>query len=411
MKKGPWSKKVARKYAVFAIAKSAFLVLLLSSCSFPGIPSTAAQLPVVNATPATAPLPPIRFPQDEAAHRDLTEWWYYTGHVNAVYPDGTTHHYGFELVIFQALRSDLPPVYAAHFAISDLTRGEFHYDQRSETEPDAVIPNGTSTAGISVHVGNWSITGLNGWDHLTASMNHYAIQFNLRSLKPPVLHNGNGLITYGLAGFSYYYSRTRMGLAGTLVDHGQSLQVTGLAWMDHQWGNFLPLGGGGWDWYSIQLNNNTEMMLYVIRDGSGKTLSTYVSFIDAGAKDHLLPASSLKISVLNHWRSPVTGANYPSGWRLQIDDPQLQATLTLTPELQDQELVVYQSTGNAYWEGAVSIQGQSAGAQISGEGYVELTGYFQSQSGKGPAPAASIQGQYTTQSAKVGWVQMHYANR
>src|SRR5437763_10743769 len=125
------------------VALCALLIMLLASCGFPGTVSTSARLPVVNTTATPAPLPPVRFPQDEAAHRDLTEWWYYTGHMSAVRPGGKLHHYGFELVIFQALRSDLPPVYAAHFAISDVTRGEFHFDQRRLTEPDAVIPNGT----------------------------------------------------------------------------------------------------------------------------------------------------------------------------------------------------------------------------------------------------------------------------
>src|SRR2546426_8677186 len=124
----------------FGLALLAF-VLLLSSCSFPGTVSTSAQLPAVNLTPTATPLPPVRFPQDEAAHRDLTEWWYYTGH--AVTAGGQPHHYGFELVIFQALRSDLPPVYAAHFAISDVTRDKFHFNQRRLTEPGVVIPNGT----------------------------------------------------------------------------------------------------------------------------------------------------------------------------------------------------------------------------------------------------------------------------
>src|SRR5947199_239211 len=88
-----------------------FLSLILSSCSVPGIVTTDAQLPEVKTTPQTNSLPPVRFPQDEGAHRDLTEWWYYTGH--AVTPGSHPRHYGFELVIFQALRSDLPPVYAA----------------------------------------------------------------------------------------------------------------------------------------------------------------------------------------------------------------------------------------------------------------------------------------------------------
>jgi predicted secreted hydrolase len=206
-------------------------------------------------------------------------------------------------------------------------------------------------------------------------MANYSLHVDVLGLKPAVLHNGNGLITYGLGGFSYYYSRTRMALSGSLIDHHQPLRVNGVVWMDHQWGNFLTLGGGGWDWFSIQLNNDTEMMLYLIRDAMGKTISTYVEHIGPHADVQLLPASSLHVDVLDHWKSPVTGANYPSGWHLEINNQQLQARLSLTPELKDQELVVYQSTGNSYWEGAVSIQGQSAGQLVQGEGYVELTGY------------------------------------
>src|SRR6266702_3022374 len=90
----------------------AILSMLLASCSFPGVYSSTEQLPKAKAEGQAAALPQIRFPQDEAAHKDLTEWWYYTGH--AITPGSHPRHYGFELVIFQALRSDLPPVYAAH---------------------------------------------------------------------------------------------------------------------------------------------------------------------------------------------------------------------------------------------------------------------------------------------------------
>lgn len=351
------------------------LALLLAACSFPGIPLTSEQLPQVNVSPTPTVLPPVRFPQDEAAHRDLTEWWYYTGHFNALMPDGKTHHYGFELVFFQALRNSYPPVYAAHFAISDVSGGAFHFDQRRQTEPDAALPNGTSSAGINVSIGDWSVRGVNGLDHLAASMPGYVLRVDVRGLKPATLHNGNGIINFGIGGFSYYYSRTRMALSGTLVDHGQSLSITGEAWMDHQWGNFISLGGGGWDWFSIQLSNDTEMMLYVLRDALGHITTTYAGYILPNGQEQLLPASSLHVTVLNHWKSPTTGANYPSGWQLTINAPQLQASLVLQPELKNQELVVYQSTGNSYWEGAVNISGKSQGSSISGEGYVELTGY------------------------------------
>ncbi len=350
-------------------------LLLLSACSFPGLVSTSAQLPSVSQKQATPNLPPISFPRDEGVHNDLTEWWYYTGHLEATDAAGKQHQYGFELVIFRVSRSDLLPVYPAHFAISDITRDEFHYDQNRITKMNEDSARGTVTKGIDVQVGNWSIQGLNGHDHLVAAMKDYAINLNLTGSKPPVLHNGNGLITYGLAGFSYYYSRTHMGVAGTIIDHDQPLHVTGLAWMDHQWGNFLTLGDSGWDWYSIQLSNTTEMMVYFIRDPSGAVISTYASYIDPTGKDYVLPPAALHATVLGRWTSAKTGITYPSGWHLDVNSPQLQATLVVTPLLKDQELVVKSSTGNTYWEGAVSIQGQTSGSAVDGQGYVELTGY------------------------------------
>ncbi|MBO0779927.1 MAG: hypothetical protein J2P37_13980 [Ktedonobacteraceae bacterium] len=350
------------------------LLLALSSCTFPGLISTSQQLPVVSQQQAQPKLPPVHFPQDEGAHNNLTEWWYYTGHLEARDANGQARRYGFELVVFQILRSNLPPVYISHFAISDITRSQFHYDQRRAIEPTPT-PDGNSTKGIDVHVGDWSIQGLNGQDHLVAAMQDYAIDLRLSDLKQPVLHNGNGLITYGLAGFSYYYSRTHMNISGSLTDHGQQLTISGLAWMDHQWGDFLTLGGSGWDWYSIQLDNHTELMLYFIRNDAGQVISTYAGYIDARGNDHLVNAQSLVVRTLGRWRSPVTGISYPSGWHVTINDPQIQATLTLTPQLKNQELVTQQSTGNIYWEGAVTIEGKSGGTSLSGQGYVELTGY------------------------------------
>ncbi|HLZ60208.1 MAG TPA: lipocalin-like domain-containing protein [Ktedonosporobacter sp.] len=350
------------------------LAFALSSCAFPGTVSSSQQLPAVSQTQQTRVLPPIRFPQDEGAHNNLTEWWYYTGHLQATDASGATRRYGFELVVFQSLRSDLSPIYASHFAITDVTHDEFHYDQRRLLEP-IPIPDGTSTKGIDLHVGDWSIQGLNGQDHLAATMKDYAIDLHLSGLKPATLHNDNGIITLGVAGFSYYYSRTRMQVSGTLTDHAQALKVTGLAWMDHQWGNFLAIGGGGWDWYSIQLHNDRELLVYFVRDATGKILSTYLEYIDTTGKYYPILSSALNATVLATWTSPITRITYPSGWRLTIDAPQLHATLTITPQVKNQELVASQSTGNIYWEGAVSVQGHGNGSVIDGEGYVELTGY------------------------------------
>jgi predicted secreted hydrolase len=348
--------------------------MLLSACGFPGVASTSAQLPLVSEKVTPQALPPMHFPQDEGAHNDLTEWWYYTGHLQGSDASGNTHQYGFELVIFQAQRSTLPTFYPAHFAISDITRGEFHYDQRRMSSIVTSTVGTHAPVGIDLHVGDWSMQGLNGHDHLAAEMQDYALDLDLVGQKPAVLHNGNGVITMGLAGFSYYYSRTRMNIQGTLIDHNQPVQVTGLAWMDHQWGNFLLLGGGGWDWYSVQLSNDTEMMWYFLHDASGK-ITTYVSYTDSSGKASVIPPTLAHSTVLGTWESQTTGISYSSGWQLDVHDPQLQALLTLKPLLQNQELVVKESTGSIYWEGAVTIEGQSNGQAVTGQGYVELNGY------------------------------------
>ncbi|MGZ3665884.1 MAG: hypothetical protein ACXVDA_15550, partial [Ktedonobacterales bacterium] len=73
------------------------LALLVAACGMPGTISSGGRLPRVSSTPPTqAPLPPVRFPQDEAPHHDLTEWWYYTGHLHGTDAQGHARTYGFE---------------------------------------------------------------------------------------------------------------------------------------------------------------------------------------------------------------------------------------------------------------------------------------------------------------------------
>ena len=346
------------------------LALLMSGCGLPGTIATGGSLPPAKPVPTATPLPPVRFPQDEAPHHDLTEWWYYTGHFHSA----SGHEYGFELTFFQTLRGALPPYYAAHYAISDISRGQFHYDQQvGFGSPDSIPPAG-STQGFHLDLNGWTAGGLNGHDQLHATMADYTIDLQLTDALPhPILHNGNGLITYGLAGYSYYYSRPLLQVRGTIRDHGAAVAVTGQSWMDHQWGIFLTLAGSGWDWYSIQLNNHTEYMLYIIRDSQKRPLGAVGTYVAADGSAHEIPSANMRFEVLGHWTSPHTGGVYPSGWRVTISDPAV--SLTLTPLLRDQELVTAQSTGVAYWEGAVGISGTASGAPISGQGYVELTGY------------------------------------
>jgi predicted secreted hydrolase len=366
------------------LALAAVLAVLLAGCSMPGTIPPGTPLRAAPPSPTAAALPPIQFPQDEAPHHDLTEWWYYTGHLRATDAHGRPHEYGFELTFFQTLRGPFAPYFAAHFAISDISRGQFHYDQRAGFESASVIPPAGSTNGFDVTLGGWEARGLDGHDSLHADMAGYSIALTLSTDRPPALEGGNGLITYGMAGFSYYYSRPLMHVAGTLNDHGAALAVTGQAWMDHQWGNFVSLAGSGWDWYSIQLDDGTQDMLYVIRDAQKRPLSTVGTAIAADGSTREIPAQDIVTRATGTWTSPHTGGVYPSGWKVTL--PAQGLVLTLTPLLLDQELVTTQSTGVAYWEGAVGISGTRNGHAITGQGYVELTGYaLVSSNGTGTA--------------------------
>jgi predicted secreted hydrolase len=375
-----------RLHGAGLIALSLALAVIVAGCGVPGTISAPGRLPAAGTAPTPAPLPPVRFPQDEAPHRDLTEWWYYTGHLYGKDPSGDLRTYGFELTFFQTLRGQFPPLYAAHFAVSDIDGGQFHYQDQAALEPPSVIPAAGSTAGFDLQLNAWSMRGLGGHDHLSAAMAGYALDVELTGAKPAVLHAGNGIITYGAAGFSYYYSRPLMLVAGTLTNHGTHIQVTGQAWMDHQWGNFITSAGTGWDWYSIQLADNTEYMLYMIRGADKQPLSAVGTYIapDGTAKE--LQADDIRTQALGTWTSPHTGGVYPSGWHIAIASQAL--SLSLVPRLLDQELMTSRSTGVAYWEGAVAIHGQRGQHTLDGAGYVELTGYAPTSPTSGAPPGA-----------------------
>jgi predicted secreted hydrolase len=382
-KGGDWGVRIPIRLA--ALSLLALLALLVTACGLPGTIPQRGHIADAGPSPTAAPLPPISFPQDEAPHRNLTEWWYYTGHFHGADAQGTTHEYGFELTVFQTLRGQVPPFYAAHYAISDTSRGEFHYDQRVALGALAALPEPGSTGGFDLSVQEWSVKGLNGADTLNATMNDYTIALNLKDALPhAVEHGGNGLITYGTAGYSYYYSRPLMSVSGQIQDHGAQVVVTGQAWFDHQWGNFVTLSGSGWDWFSIQLDNRTQYMLYVIRDAQKKPISIVGTAVDSDGTVSEIPSEKIETIATGAWTSPQTGGVYPSGWKVTL--PSRDVSLSLTPALQDQELVTAQSTGVAYWEGAVGISGQVNGKPVTGQGYVELTGYAQVPSGaQGPS--------------------------
>jgi predicted secreted hydrolase len=322
------------------------------------------------------------FPADHYSHPDFkTEWWYYTGHLEA--ESGT--RYGYQVTFFRFgvrdRQKDLkePPLftdlYMAHFALSDVAGKNFAFRERINRGNDGKA--GAATDRYRVWNEDWKVEGDEKNHRIVVSDRGTVLKLSLNSLKPPVLHGdrGHSQKGEGEGRASYYYSLTRMLAEGELTISGKTSKVRGLSWMDHEFGsNQLREDQVGWDWFSIQLDNKTELMLYVMRRKDG-TVDPYSSgtLVNADGTTQRLALSDYRVDVLDRWKSPKSGAIYPMKWKVTI--PSQQIELQISPAFPDQELITNRSTRVTYWEGAVSIEGMFRNKSVSGHGYVEMTGY------------------------------------
>ena len=322
------------------------------------------------------------FPADHASHDEFkTEWWYYTGHLRA--KDG--RKFGYELTFFRSAVDiedgvknsnwKLDNVYMAHFALTDLQGKRFYYDE--VLNRPALDLAGARTDRYEVWNGPWSAKLDNNKHLLSAKTKDYRINLALVPEKPPVEHGKNGVSQKasckGCA--SHYYSLTRMKTTGTVTLNRQTFAVVGSSWMDHEFGsNQLTAEQVGWDWFSVQLNDGCELMLYIMRRSDGSVdENSSATIVHANGKSEHLAKEQFTIKATDFWRSPKTKGKYPSGWDVEI--PSRATKLQIRPELKDQELVTDKTTAVTYWEGACSVSGISSGRATTGDAYVELTGY------------------------------------
>jgi predicted secreted hydrolase len=331
----------------------------------------------------------LSFPADHGAHPEYrTEWWYYTGNLTAA--DG--RRFGFQLTFFRSAlspadqRSQWPEtasawrsdqIYLAHAAISDLAGGR-HLKAERTARPVLSMAGADQTGAVTtVHVQTWRAVIAPEGHRLQADAGGFAIDLDLKALKKPVLHGDNGYSRKGQdpERASCYYSLTRLQAVGRLTVDGTRHSVHGLAWMDHEFST-APLQPGivGWDWFSLQLSDNSEVMIFLLRQADGSlNPATSGTFVTPSANTRHLQQKEIAITALAHWTSPHSAARYPVKWRLRI--PMLEMDLILAANLDDQEMHTPRSTGVVYWEGSVGAKGTRGDAPIEGVGYVELTGY------------------------------------
>ena len=326
----------------------------------------------------------FQFPQDHGPHEGFrTEWWYVTGNLESQ----SGREFGFQFTIFRSSLAPSTPdrtspwatnqAYMGHFALTDITRGTFAAHERFAR--GAVGLAGARSTPLRVWLEDWvlegSATAAEFPMHLRVAEGDIALELSLTEGKPAVLQGEGGLSQKGPepGNASYYYSHSRLPASGTLQVGGETLDVSGLAWLDREWStSALSEGQVGWDWFSLQLDDGWDAMVYQLRreDGSADPLSDGVLIDPSGERVALDWSRDVELVPSGRWRSPIDGSEYPSGWRLRV--PSRGWDLAIEPALEGQEL----DLAFRYWEGSVRITGRGEqGAEVAGRGYVELTGY------------------------------------
>ncbi|MGA1871100.1 MAG: lipocalin-like domain-containing protein [bacterium] len=316
------------------------------------------------------------FPKDHYAHPECgKEWWYYTGHLTTE----DNKKYGYELTFFrvgvesQRTRQSasawaMRDIYFAHMAISDEGEKKFHFWEKMNRKGPGIA--GAEDDRLYVWNEGWLLEGDNETHHLTAHEDDYGIDLVLIPLKPPVIHDQTGPMgqSPGSTLASYYYSLTRIDTKGHIWIAGKKHKVRGITWMDHQ---FFTHFFKQWDWFSIQLNNQIEIMFFHFRSENGRIdPASFGTIVDETGNSTDLSLSEFTITPMGTWTSKKSGAVYPSKWSIDIKGHYI--SLNIMPTFNEQELITQQAI---YWEGSCLISGTYKGKKVTGRGYAELTGY------------------------------------
>lgn len=315
----------------------------------------------------------ISFPKDGAAHENIIEWWYFNGHLK----DSKGNEYAFMDCLFKAdpKRVNIPflkklpvkNIYFAHSLLSDIGNNRFY----STIQPLSIISRDSfSKPSFFVNYTQPSLSGYLNYEIEEIDSFKYRIKSEffdliLTSTKKPLLLGGKGFLDLD-SKQTFYYSLTNLKTEGHIFVNGKQIKVKGNSWMDHQWAD-APYSKDKWTWFSIQLDNNTEIVCFEYVDKKKKTYLVSISY----ANGRVAHASDLTLTPLGKtWESKETGAEYPLSWRVQV--PSKGIDLTVNSLMKKQEMIFGSIN---YWEGPTEISGKMNNKSVSGRGFLELLGY------------------------------------
>jgi len=317
---------------------------------------------------------PIKFPEDESTHDCIVEWWYFNGHLK----DNDGNEYSFMDCLFKVdvkkvkipflSKIPLKTSYFSHSLLTDLSNKSFLH----KITPFSIISEDSFSKPL-LYVNYINPEIKKGYTNCiiektgesTYHLKNENIDLKLTAIKKPLFEGGKGFLNLH-SKTTYYYSLTNLKTEGRIKIKNKWLTVTGKSWMDHQWAN-TEYTKDRWDWFSIQLNDNTEIVCYVYDTGKIKNYLADICYSN-GKQEHYENIEIIPLS--QKWVSPKSKAAYPLAWNIKI--PARNIELNLTAKIENQEMLFGSIN---YWEGPLKVDGNFGEERVKGVGFMELVGY------------------------------------
>ncbi|XOV81177.1 MAG: lipocalin-like domain-containing protein [Aestuariibacter sp.] len=329
---------------------------------------------------AVTPGRTLTFPQDHGEHPEFgIEWWYFTANLR----DQHQQPLWLQWTLFRFRQSSAADInqpkadvaeqswnneqlYMAHASVHS---SDNHYFQEKFAR-GGVGNAGVTMQPLTLFMDDWQYQSANNQllapGILQFTINDNAeVSLQLSSKRAPVLQGDGGFsLKYPGSKFaSYYYSQPYLEVTGDITLEGQSQQVAGKGWFDHEWSSqVLDERFNGWDWFSMHLEDNQKLMLFTL-NSSVKSLPAYWYgvLIDRDGVRHVLQDEQITVNptaVIS-----IGNRRFATQWDITL--PEHGHRLTLSVMKEDQFI----DATFSYYEGAVDIVGTSTGV-----GFVEMTG-------------------------------------
>ena len=244
-----------------------------------------------------APLEPVQLPRDHGAHPGFSvEWWYTTGRATTA---------GGRRLFWFATIWTAPFGTVGRVNVVDLARDRVVLARQWDTPArPASGARDLVAGGLTIR---WRPAGRFGRLSVDARVSGAdRLRLTLVPQRPYALHGDQGIVRQGATGTSAYYSSTRSAATGALIRGGVRRPIRGLAWFDHQWGDFAAVPGAlRWDWFACQLDDGRDLMVSQFLDAADAPVP--------GLGQGTLVSAHGRATPIGSFSATPSGARHPAG--------------------------------------------------------------------------------------------------